>query len=307
MKIAIVCAPGEDSFTSQLTKTFRAKHEVRHFNQFDLGVRDWADLIWVEWADSANAVMASHGSSKPVLVRMHRYEAYSPHLPRINWPDVALVCSSPQVLAIAQRRCPAVMKARRVWTLPIGIDLDDFPLQPHKHGFRIGVMGNINARKNPFGWLQVLAAAREKDTRYSLHIAGEPQDECLLDYTKHMIDAMGLKDSVTFYGQLRRDAVASFWVYMDYCLSASLHDSYVVNVREAMACGVKPLVHEHAGARHQFSGAQATWRTVNEAVSMMDRSTSYRPDFYRQWVADVCSAQGQEAQLLTIVEEAVKA
>lgn len=302
MNLALICQPKTDSFIYEQLKTFSKRHIVRRFNEYSAAIDEWADVIWVEWATD-DAIITSHETKVPKIVRMHRFEAYENAITQIAWDNVdVLVVSSPGVLSVAERRAPGIRKTR-VRLMPVGIDIDTFPLQTHQHGFRIGVLGNIIARKNPWGCLQVLAAAREKDPRYTMTIAGTFQDECLGQWLHYAIDAMKLTDAVTILPQIAHENVPAFWKDLDYCLSASIHDSYTTNVREAMALGVKPIVYEYDGARPQFSPIRC-WRTIADAVEMLSWGSEYDAEKYRAWVAKWCSVQGQEAALLQIVEDA---
>ena len=61
-----------------------------------------------------------------------------------------------------------------------------------------------------------------------------------------------LKRKISFYGHIDRRSLDSWWDEKNYCLSTSLTEGNPNNVLEAMAKGIKPIVHAWPGAEDQF-------------------------------------------------------
>lgn len=293
MKIAILVNPGSDSFTAQLLHTFGQAHEAQQFSEFN-EAHSWGDVLWCEWATGL-AMFASLMSAKPVIVRLHRFEVFEPVLRSINWSNVAaLVVTSQHILDLAG---PTVSAARNICLLPVGIDTDRFQLQHHRPGTNIGVVGNINARKNPFGWFQVLAALPPS---YTLHILGEYQDACLKDYCDHA--AAQFPGQVLYSPPIPNADIPAWWADKDYCLSTSLHDTFVTNVREAMALGVKPVVHDYPCVANE-GWLPVPCRSIADMVSLIRAGEDcYHPAGYRGRIERTCSWNSQRETLLQIID-----
>jgi hypothetical protein len=65
---------------------------------------------------------------------------------------------------------------------------------------------------------------------------------------------------------------------MDYCLSTSISEGNPNNVIEAMAKGIKPIVHNWPGAEDQFP--MSIFNSVDEAVKLLTENT-YESRMYR--------------------------
>jgi glycosyltransferase involved in cell wall biosynthesis len=100
---------------------------------------------------------------------------------------------------------------------------------------------------------------------------------------------MGLTDALIFDGW-QKD-VATWLEDKHYLVSASIVEGHPVSVLEAMARGLKPVIHVYPGCRDCFP-AEYLWRTLDEFCEriLMD---PYRPAEYRDYVATNFSLRRQ--------------
>ena len=303
MKIQFVCPPGSRSFLPQVLKALGTKHEVSYVED---GQPLDCDVAWVEWAaGDAAAITNHHGQIPRTIVRLHRYEVFEPVFREINWSRVSeLVVTHRGILDLAREACPQI-RGVPTTVLPIAVDMDIFRFRDRRRpGFKIGVVGNVIARKNPWGWLQVLRLCQDFDHRYDLHILGERRGGQLDHFIDDAIDRMALTGSVHWHAPIANEFVGSWWADKDFCLSTSWHESFCMNPREAMACGVKPVVYEYPGADEQFPG-WALWTGVGDAKDMICHE-SFRPSDSRQWIEEHCSLEQSTPDLLLLVERVVR-
>jgi hypothetical protein len=94
---------------------------------------------------------------------------------------------------------------------------------------------------------------------------------------------MGLKDAVTFYDWMPQERLAQWYQDKDYFISCSYDESLHYACAEAMACGVKPLVHCWESAR-DFYPPDLIWRTEAEFIEKI--GVSYPAAACRQWVVE---------------------
>jgi glycosyltransferase involved in cell wall biosynthesis len=71
-----------------------------------------------------------------------------------------------------------------------------------------------------------------------------------------------------------------WWEQCSYCLSTSLSEGNPNNVIEAMAKGIKPIIHNWPGAKDQF---QDTFDTVEQALGQF--AGDYNSEQYRDWIS----------------------
>jgi glycosyltransferase involved in cell wall biosynthesis len=158
----------------------------------------------------------------------------------------------------------------------------------------IGMVCSIHPKKNIQLALYILDALPEE---YSLHVAGPMQDYCLAEYLNHT--ATQMKRRLFLYGKLPRKQLDSWWATMDYCLSTSMSEGNPNNVLEAMAKGIKPVVHNWPGSRDQFP-EHLVFDTIPGAVSIIT-APEYCPQTYRDWVIDRYSTKNFDS-LYDIIE-----
>lgn len=279
MKIATVCPPSSPLFISMVEPVLRAAgHEVRRFDDTHALAADaWGDVVWAEWA-GAHAVELSRFGTKPLVVRMLGYEVWEPAFREINWARVScLVHACAAHIESARALVPALRNVRTVKT-DSPLDFDRFALQPHGNGKRIGMVGQKDARKNLWGALQVLALL---PADYTLDVAGDCEDGRLWDGIQHGLDAMGLRDRVTFHGRV--DDLVPWWAPIDYCLVPSTHDQGPRSLAEAMALGVMPVIHNYPAARNKAPEGHV-WTGVLDASWMIRDGYKMSPAEYRAWI-----------------------
>jgi len=285
MKIAICTDSPSVGFLPPVERLLaEGGHETRRFempNQHVAAVA-WADAIWVEWCTQAAIDLSrSHFLGKrPLVVRMHRYEADTPRPALVNWNRARLVVTSRHVLARAALRAPEIHAAA---VIPSIVDFDAFPLvEPQEEDeLRLAVVGYWSGRKQT-GLALEAAAALSDDWRVALSLIGQPADsepwwQGYL-YRRPTVGFMCVLEPWT-------TDVLGIWRRHDACLSTSADEGCPYNVIEAMACGVPAFVHAYPGAADQFP-EQFVWRTLAELrqkVSAHFSDAGWSPEHIRAW------------------------
>ena len=93
IRIGFFCGPGLDNFIKPIVKYFEDYYDVRLETSTDQGKLgeslQWADIIWLEWANEMAAFithkMKSLIEDKPVIVRIHSYEAVHGLVGKVDW------------------------------------------------------------------------------------------------------------------------------------------------------------------------------------------------------------------------------
>jgi glycosyltransferase involved in cell wall biosynthesis len=157
-----------------------------------------------------------------------------------------------------------------------GVSLENWTYKERTHGKKIAMVGFLNMKKGFPLALQILYALPEE---YTLHIAGGLQQGEVIDYLAyHAVGA--LKDRILWYKHV--DNINGWLEDKNYLLSTAISEGCPNNVIEAMAKGIKPVVHSWPGAKEQFGDV---FDTINEAIEMILPGSPYRPEVYRQLIA----------------------
>jgi glycosyltransferase involved in cell wall biosynthesis len=219
-----------------------------------------------------DVVMHGWASTQPVkgarnVMFLRRYELFET-APKVKWRGIDhLICCNEWIADRVRQKvsCP-------VSVVYNAADLDFWTYKERKPNKNIGMACHIHPKKNLPLALQIMALLPEHD----LHIAGEIQDAWTMEYLDHMARVMRLK--VHVYGGLSREDLNLWWEDKGFCLSTSISEGNPNNVIEAMAKGIKPVVHWWPGADSQFP-VDVCFATAGHAVRVINQeydSARYR-------------------------------
>jgi glycosyltransferase involved in cell wall biosynthesis len=221
-------------------------------------------------------------SNKKLFVRLHRYEAFTEFPLLIKWENVdGVVFVSNFMRNILESR-GVDLKDIHVRTIYNGVDLERLKFKPRENGYNIGWVAHIILRKNLHIALEIIKKLRTIDSRYTLHVAGDFPDPMYEIYLKHMVKELNLEENVIFYGWV--DDIDEWWEDKNYLLSTSIHESFGYNIVEAMAKGIKPIIHNFYDARELFPD-ELLFNTTDEAVEKITKG-AYDSESYRKYVIE---------------------
>ena len=127
------------------------------------------------------------------------------------------------------------------------------------------------------------------DPEYKLFFAGVFQDPMLEQYVRHMVQTLNLTD-VVFFDGWQKD-VTSWLADKHYIVSGSIGESQGMGLLEAMACGLKPVIHNFPGADQIFPSEFLF--NISEEFCTQILSDSYEPHRYCKFVEDNYSLKNQ--------------
>ena len=304
-KLAIF-SKGDDKFIEDITNKLSAYYEVKkitinmlHIEKLEEWMK-WADICWFEWCDEllVYAGGLDIAKEKKIICRLHSYEAFTNYPARVNWNCVdRLIFVSDTIRKYAINTFGMDEKITAV--IPNGVDLSRLNFENRCPGFNIAYAGYINYKKGPMLLLQVFKALHDYDSRYNLYIAGQFQDPRYSLYFKQMVAELGLEKNYYFEGWQRN---LDEWLEdKNYILCTSVLESQNMSVMQAMAKGIKPIIHNFVGASEIYS-KEYLWNTVNEAVLKI-RDNKYSSDEYRYFVDDKYSLDRQMKSIMSLLEE----
>jgi len=320
-KISFICLAGLDQFIDQiidgLSDTYTTRKFIIRSKQDIHNAIDWGDIIWFEWANESAIVGTNYEGikGKKVMIRLHSYEVFMDFTKRINWTTVdRLIFVAPHIRGILREFIPDIEKKVDTTVIYNGIDLNKTPFQEREPGHNIAWVGFINYKKNPQMALQILKKLSKgilnhgiltADPEYKLHIAGSYQDSRYKIYLKYMIKEMNLQDNVIFHGWI--DDMEEFWKDKNYLLHTSLQEGHSYAIMEAMARGIKPIIHNFRGAKELYSNVGSSLRvlfnTVEQAANKI-MIKEYYSKMYRDWLIDRgWTLENQLKEIKKIIEE----
>lgn len=281
----------DTSFLRDIMAALEPDYDIRFSNAREgdemVELISWADIVWLEWClepavwATRNVDMRAQG--KKVIVRLHSTEVIDGRFPhQVRWDAVDhLIFVSEDIHDELLKQMPRLSRRVQHSVIANGIDCDRFlPAAEGGDPRRIAWVGDVAMKKNPMLALQILRRLVDIDPAYHLHVAGEVICARTARYLDHLVAAMGLEQSISFYGRV---ADIETW-YRDkgVLLSTTLYESFGMNIGEAMASGCWPVVHDYPGAAKTWP-AETLFATVDQAVARIRQA---RPNAYRSFVAE---------------------
>ena len=292
-KIAVLCLPGLESFLRDIVHFLETKFRVQtcysNNQQQIASAVEWADIVWLDWANEIAIFVTNQlplSPEKRVICRIRSYEVLSGFLPRVNWSKVSSVLYvSDHIRKIAHEVYPPLANGPPSAVIRNGLNLQRFTFKERTHGFNIAVVGFINHKKNPSMWVEVLSRLVKDDPRYRLKVAGELQDLRYVYYFRNILDKLRLQDHVQFFGHVNEINKWFDREQINYLLSTSVFESFGYNIAEAMAMGIKPLIHNFPGAEDLWPH-ECLFSNIDELLQIVRNPQNYDSRKYRAFIEE---------------------
>ncbi len=310
-KVAVICPRGLESFIGDIVDSLKSEYEVRvcystNVQEVDTTIM-WSDIVWLEWANELTTALTNHPKNilkdKQVICRLHRYEVFTDYLQKIKWEKISdLVFVAEHIKKTAIERIPKLPQlVQNIHIVPNGINPDKLMFKQKNKGWNIAYLGYINDRKGPILLLHAFRELVQSDNRYQLFIGGKFEYAYLQLYFDQMIKEMGLEKNVHFDGWIENQSINTWLDDKHYIICTSIHEGHPVGVMEAMACGLKPLLHNYVGARESYPD-KYIWNTIPEFVKMATED-DYDSAEYRQFIETNYSLEKQMENIDIIISE----
>lgn len=285
-KVAIFCGADGDTFLPDIVNFLKDRFEIRIFEgktQKELQeMMQWSDISWFEWCTD----LAVAGTQLPkvckTIVRLHKYEAYLPWPGMVDFSkvDFLITVGNSYVMKALKQQVPDIEEQTNVFTIPNGINFDKYTFKNRQQGKNIVFIGGFRMVKNPGFVLQCMQKLNYIDKDYHLYFAGGFPDLTVEQYVKHMTKQLGIENVVHFDGH-QKD-MNSYLADKNYVVSTSLIESQGMGIMEAMACGLKPVIHNFIGASEIY-GSKYLFNIAEDFCKQII-SDEYQPSEYRSFV-----------------------
>jgi glycosyltransferase involved in cell wall biosynthesis len=294
-KIAFFCGSDDIKFLNDIIDFAGQRFEVRLFKgktqEEILELMRWSDISWFEWCCDLAAIGSKLPNVCKKIVRLHRYEAYSPWPTKVQWEniDYLITVGNTYVMDALLAQVPDIETRTQHYVIQNGVNLDKFKFVDRPRGKNLACIGYMNMRKNPMLLLQCMQKLHYIDSEYKMYVAGNFQDAMLEQYIRHIVKVLGLTDTVFFDGW--RADIDSWLADKHYIASFSIGESQGMGLLEAMACGLKPVIHNFPGADQIFPEEYIF--NISEDFCRQVTSPVYEPQKYRRFVEETYPMQNQ--------------
>ncbi|MBN1817608.1 MAG: glycosyltransferase [Sedimentisphaerales bacterium] len=294
-KIALFCGGDGATFLQEIQHWLADRYPVQMFEGNTVEqvhrLMEWSDISWFEWATELAEIGSRISGVCRKIVRLHRYEAYLDWPCRIRWEniDALVTVGNPCVHEALLAQVPDLPHRTKWVTIPNGLNLAKIPFRERQSGKNLAFVGNMRMVKNPMLLLQCFTKLIQINPDYHLFWAGKVQDTVVEQYVRHMVDSLELKENVHYQGW--QTDISSWLSDKHYIVCTSVIESQGMGVLEAMAMGLKPVVHNFPGAERTF-GQEWLFDTPEQFCAQI-LVPQYESIRYRQFVEQRYSLQQQ--------------
>lgn len=307
--IAVICPPGLESFLGDIVGFLKIRHEVKacfstNIQEVDTTIK-WADIVWLEWANELTINLTNHPHNilkdKRTICRLHSYEAFEGFAHKINWEKISdLIFVAKHIRDIVIQQVPDIPKlVNNIHIVPNGINMEKFLFKPRTRGKNMAFVGNLGFKKGPMLLFHAFSELAQRDNEYRLFIAGKVENTRYPYYFSQMINEMGLNDNIRFDGWVKD--INSWFEDKQYIICSSLLEGHPVGIMEAMARGLKPLIHNFFGARGIYP-EKYIWNTIPDFIKMATED-NYDSAEYRNFIETNYSLDKQTESIDAIITQ----
>ncbi len=285
MKIGFFCINGLESFVAPISQKLKDHPRYDVTENWITDLKDIeqriaaCDIVWFEWANEiaeiATYQLAQLLQQKIVILRLHSYEALAQKHHNINWDVVNTVIF---VGRHVQRYCHLDHPHQCV--IPNGIPVDQIKFRQHHHGEDIAFVGGLSHKK---GIMLLAHAFSALPGNFKLHIAGEWQDDRERIYFAHITKMLGVAGRINYVGRLPQKDLFEWLGSKDYILCTSPWESHNLSICEAMAAGLKPLIHNFWGVETIYPG-EYVWTDFHNLTWMVHPDSHFDSFAYRKYI-----------------------
>jgi glycosyltransferase involved in cell wall biosynthesis len=293
-------------------RTFRLPIFNNRFNRmlYQSDMRNFLkgnQVVFFEWASQLLAEATRQPKTCGIVTRLHRYEMYQ-WVDQINWDRVdrvVLVSKAMQDEFLekfpSQRGKTSVMNA--------GISLEKFTVKPRTFQGNIGILCHLTPRKRVYDLILAFAELCERESGFSLHIAGDDHPG-FLDYAnslRYLVQQLGLEEKVRFYGFLPDPT--DWYHHIDIFISNSYSEGLQVALIEAMASGCFSLSHGWKGVDELLppENIYFTNKTMLEKILQFAHTSEAEKHVQsaqlRAIACEKCSVEDSKRHIKSVVQE----
>ena len=274
----------------------------------------WSDIAWF-YGGGAMAVEASRragggqatqmrsaaSGSPRVVVSVRRSDVRDRWVQEIQWEnvDVLVPIGGRTVEEALLQQMPDLRSRTRLAAVPHGVNLRRYALRRRDRGKHLACIGGLTMEANPALLLQCMQKLHYMDPGYKLFCSGAFESPLLEQYVRHMVRTLDLTD-VVFFEPPPGDLNA--WLSdKHFVVAGGIGADQVEALLAAMACGLKPVVHNFPGAA-ELLGPPYLFN-IAEQFCLQVLSNDYQPRQYRGFVEKHCALEQQLKRIDDILSQ----
>jgi len=284
----LICSPWDNCWLRYYERYFGDRYEVKRciYDSDVSQTKDmiaWADVILFNWSDWFLKYWSNQDKpkGKKYIAFLRSYEIWDTNTPwQINWSNIDhLIFVNNAIrqcfLANAKEHIEEEFKTP-THCIPNGIDLDEWKFADRVPNRNIAFVAEIGYKKG----IQLLTQfAFSIPYDCSIFPAGRPAYARSAFYFDYITKTLRVDNKIAPVREY--DNVQEFLTNKSFILCTSIVEGHPNSLLEAMAVGIKPIIHNWPGSKDLFP-EKFIWNTVDEAVEILNGD--YQPTEYRAFI-----------------------
>ena len=258
-------------------------------------VMEWSDIAWfydggpmvvaasrrAGAGQAASTPSATPGSPR-IVVSVRRSDVRDRWAQEVRWENVDVLApiGSRAIVEALLQQTPDLCRRTRIAAVQPGVNLRRYALRRRDRGKHLACIGCLTMEANPALLLQCMQKLHYMDRGYKLFFSGAFESPMLEQYVRHMVRTLDLTD-VVFFEPHPGDLNA--WLSdKHFVVTGGMGANQVEDLLAAMACGLKPVVHNFPEAA-ELLGPPYLFNIAEQFCEQV-LSGDYQPRQYRRFV-----------------------
>jgi glycosyltransferase involved in cell wall biosynthesis len=297
--------PMGNKFAAMIADYFTAQgYETKLLdNQHLSDAIKWPDVVLSLWANEALATLTGQGGDLPPIISYLRsYEMLTPQLMNaIQWEKVSgMIFVADHIQELTNEKWKEKVANVPQTVINNFVRIKDYEFNDSGPGNDLCYIGYLNHKKGLELLWQCVDRLVKINPKTRLHVAGSYQEVRFMVYTEHLLKEMGLTDNVIFHDWVKD--IPEFLTDKSFVISTSPWEGCPNNIIEAMACGVKPLVHNWRGSKELF-GSEFVFNTIDEMEAIINGP--YQANKYRAFAGEKFNSKLQLKKVKAFINDCI--
>jgi hypothetical protein len=246
------------------------------------GLLRWSDIAWFDGGGRMAVEASRLGGDSRIIISLRRSDLCDRWAKDVCWENVSILVQigSSAVEEVLVEQVPDIRNRTRLVVVPNGVNLRRYMLRRRERGKNLACIGCLTMQANPAFLVQCMQKLHYIDPGCRLSFAGSFESPILEQYIRHMVRTLNLSDVITFEpscGELN-----SWLSDKHFIVASGIGESQVEALLAAMACGLKPIVHNFPGADKLFPSQYLF--NIAEQFCEQVLGPEYEPEQYRRFV-----------------------
>jgi glycosyltransferase involved in cell wall biosynthesis len=261
---------------------------------------EWSDIAWFDGGGDLTVAASQRRRRTKMVASVRRSDVRDRWAREVRWENISVLAQigSSAVEEALLPQVPDLRQRTRLTVVPNGINLRHYPLRRRDRGKHLACLDGLTLEANPGFLLQCMQKLHYLDPGYRLFFSGTFASPLLEQYVHHMVRTLDLTGVISFEPH---PSDRNAWLSdKHFIVAGGIGESQVEALLAAMACGLKPVVHNFPGSDALLPPSYLF--NIAEQFCEQVLSRDYQPRQYRGLVEERYPLEQQLRRVAAILD-----